>query len=109
MWFSKKNTKTATYSQNQKPNKKKLYMQRDIFNQIFHYTPCIMLKRVTSPRTHPCIIEPARNTDNYEEMSQWKRAIGKTVSDLTRGRFEPQTFLFRDIRITAGPERDLAI
>ena len=38
-----------------------------------------------------CVIAPADNTAPFEEMLQWWRAIGNTVSDLTGHRFEPET------------------
>ena len=36
-------------------------------------------------------------------MSQWWQAVGNTVSDLTNPRFELQTSLSRDERVTAQP------
>ena len=36
-------------------------------------------------------------------MSQRRRAVGNTVSDLTGPRFEPQTSRSRDERVTARP------
>ena len=39
-----------------------------IFNQIFHYTRCIRLKRVTGWRAHLCVIAPS-NTAPFEKMS----------------------------------------
>ena len=43
------------------------------------------------------------NTASFEEMSQWWRAVGNTVSDLTGPRFKPQTSRSRDKRVTARP------
>ena len=43
------------------------------------------------------------NTDPFEEMLQWWRAVGNFVPDLTDPRFEPQTSLCRDKRVTARP------
>ena len=43
------------------------------------------------------------NTASFEKMLQRWRAIGNTVSDLTRLRFEPQASRSRDERYTARP------
>ena len=43
------------------------------------------------------------NTASFEEMSQWWRAVGNTVFDLTVPRLEPQTSRCRDKRVTARP------
>ena len=43
------------------------------------------------------------NTAPFEEMSQRRRAVGNSVSDLTGPRFEPQTSRSRDERVTARP------
>ena len=42
-------------------------------------------------------------------MSQWWRAVGNTVSDLTGPRFEPQTSRSRDERVTARPTNFLLL
>ena len=39
------------------------------------------------------------NTASFEEMSEWWRAVGNTLSDLTGPRFEPQTSYSRDERV----------
>ena len=83
-------------------------MQRDIFNEIFHYTCCITLKRETSLRTYLCVIEPAGNIAIYEKNPLQWRAFGNNESDLPGPRFKPRIFLFRDVRITACSERDIA-
>ena len=44
----------------------------------------------------------AGNTAPFE-MSQWWRAVGNTVSDLTVQRFEPQTSRSSDKHVTAQP------
>ena len=43
------------------------------------------------------------NLAPFQEMSQWWRTFGNTVSDSIRPRFEPQTFRSRDERVTARP------
>ena len=43
------------------------------------------------------------NTASFEEMSQRWRAVSNTVSDLTGPRFELQTSLSGDERVTARP------
>ena len=43
------------------------------------------------------------NSAPFEEMSQRWRAVGNPVSDLTGLRFKPQTYRFRDERVTARP------
>ena len=43
------------------------------------------------------------NTATIEEMSQRRRAVGKTVSKLTETSFGPQTFRSSDERVTARP------
>ena len=47
-------------------------VQRRVSNQIFHYTRCIMLKRVTSLWGHLRIIAPGQHSF-FEELSrQWR-------------------------------------
>ena len=41
------------------------------------------------------------NTAPFEEMWQWWRAVGDTVSNLIGPRFEPQTLRSRDKCVTA--------
>ena len=48
-------------------------------------------------------IAPVGKTAFFEEMSQQWQAIGKTVTNLTGPRFEPQTSCSRDKRVTARP------
>ena len=56
-------------------------------NQIFHYTRCNTLKRVTSLRG-PSPRHCARVTQlPFEEMLQRRQAVGNNVSDLTSPRF----------------------
>ena len=43
------------------------------------------------------------NTSPFEEMSQRRRAVGNTVSDLIGPRFELQTSRSREERVTARP------
>ena len=67
-------------------------------NQIFHYTCCITLMRLTSWLG---LNVPAGNTTFYEELlSQW-RAVHNTVFDLTGLRFEPPTSRSRGDHVTA--------
>ena len=49
-------------------------------NQIFHDTLCIRSKRVTIGRGYLQVIVPTGNIAPLEEMLQWWRAIGNTVS-----------------------------
>ena len=48
------------------------------------------------------------NTVHFEKMSQWWRAVGKTVSDLTGPRFEPQTSRTREERVIPLDHLDVA-
>ena len=45
----------------------------------------------------------AGNAASFEELSQLGQAVGSNVSDLTRPRFELQTFRTRSKRVTARP------
>ena len=52
--------------------------------------------------TKICTTEPG-NTVPFKSILQRWRAVDNTVSNLTGPRFEPQTFLSRNERITARP------
>ena len=65
-------------------------------NQVFHYTRCITLKPVRSLGAHRRVIAPG-NATPFEMLLRW-RAAGKTMSDSTGPKFEPQTSHFRDER-----------
>ena len=69
---------------------------------MFHYTWCITLKGVTSLGAHLCVVAPG-NTAPIEEILQWWRAVGDTMSDLNDSRLEPRIFRSRDERVTARP------
>ena len=70
-------------------------------NQIFHYTRCKYAEACNELAGPISASLRQGNTAPFEKMSQWWRAVGNTVSDLTAPRFEPQTFRSRDERITA--------
>ena len=71
------------------------------FNQIFHYTRSSTPKRVTSLRGLISASLRPGNTTPFEAMSQQRRAVGNTVSDLTGPRFKPQASSYRDERVLA--------
>ena len=71
------------------------------------YTRCITLKRVTSLRVSSSRYSPPSNVTLLEEVLQWWRAVGDTVSDLTDPRFKPQTSRSKDKRVTARPTGQL--
>ena len=61
-----------------------LIQSKNFFNQIFHYTHCIMPNHVSSLQgsyLHHCRLCPD-NTAPFKEMSQQWQAFGNTVFDL---------------------------
>ena len=62
---------------------------------LYYAETCNEFAGPISESLHPANIAP------FEEMSQWWRAVGNTVSDLTGKRFEPQTSRSRDECVTA--------
>ena len=54
-----------------------------------HYTRGIMAKHVTSGRAHLQGLAPGQQS--FEKMSQRRRAVGDTASDLTCPAIKPQT------------------
>ena len=69
-------------------------------NQIFHCTLCYVKLCNKLAWLIFASLRPG-NIASFEQMSQWWRAVGNTVSDLTGLKFEPQTSRSRDNRITA--------
>ena len=72
-------------------------------NQIFHYTRCITLKRVTSfrgpsPRHCACGQHNSLRRNVAAVANRWKHC-----DQLTGPSFEPQTSRSRDKRVTARP------
>ena len=82
-----------------------------VANQIFHYTRCIMSKRVTSLRG-PSLRHCARATQlhaTFEEMLQQWPAVGRFELQISDLRFEFEISRSRDERVTARPTNRIII
>ena len=82
-----------------------LLLRQNQINQIFHYTPLIMPKRVTSLRgsfSHHSVRATQLLSKKCRNYGYWQ-PLGNSVPDLTCPRFEPQTYHSRDKLTTARP------
>ena len=83
---------------------KKMLLRNSIYqNKISRYSRCITRERVTSWRDPISTSLRPGDIAPFEEMLQWWRAVGNTVSDLTSPRFEPQTSYSKEKRVTVRP------
>ena len=98
-------TKTSTKSN---------FVQTSARTEIFHFTRFLSFYSLHYAEACNEFVGPISaslrpsNTLHFEKMSQWWRAVGNTLSDLTGPRFEPQISRTREERVIPLDHLDVA-